>query len=74
MIPGGFVLLVSIMLAVSVIRLSFHNTLAQDLTVWKIWHAWTPLSDKPNDNGRYLDCGNTYPLDIKSDVKDSEKT
>ena len=31
MIPGGLVLLVSIMLAVSVIKLSNHNTLAQDL-------------------------------------------
>ncbi len=31
MIPGGLVLLVSMVMAVSVIRLSTHNTLAQDL-------------------------------------------
>ena len=31
MIPGGLVLLVSIMLAVSVVRLSVHHTLVQDL-------------------------------------------
>lgn len=74
MIPGGMVLLVSIVLAVSVVRLSVHKTLVQDLyCVENLARVDVLCLDKTGTiTEGVMNMEQLVPLDISSDVKISE--
>ena len=74
MIPGGLVLLVSIVLAVSVVRLSVHKTLVQDLyCVENLARVDVLCLDKTGTiTEGVMNLESVVPLDLRSDVKQSE--
>lgn len=75
MIPGGLVLLVSIVLAVSVIRLSRHQTLVQDLyCVENLARVDVLCLDKTGTiTEGVLNLESIVPIDMKMDVKIPEE-
>ena len=75
MIPGGLILLVSIVLAVSVIRLSVHRTLVQDLyCVENLARVDVLCLDKTGTiTEGVMNMEMIVPLDMKSDISVSEK-
>ncbi|MBR3245763.1 MAG: HAD-IC family P-type ATPase [Parasporobacterium sp.] len=75
MIPGGLVLLVSVVLAVSVIRLSAHKTLVQDLySVENLARVDVLCLDKTGTiTEGNLHVDSIVPIDMKTDVQIPEE-